>query len=135
MDPTSPSHCTLHLSSRRSLHFSTRFPIKAKATRKGINHQDPTLQQYRRQAEVSPYKPPQHPIHLHSPLPQADLLINVPAPLAFLHLEDQRPSLRLKGTAKCSNLKLALNKNTRQRRILHLRNLGSKTAFQHTELH
>lgn len=134
MDPTSPSHCTLHPSSR-SLQFSTRFPVKAKATRKGINHQDPTLQQYRRQAEVSPYKPSQHSVHLHSPLPQADLLISAPAPLAFLHIEDQRPSLRHESTAKCSNLKLALNKNTCQRRILHLRNLGSKTAFQHTKLH
>lgn len=36
MDSTSPSHCTFP--SRRSLQFGSRFPVKAKATHKGINH-------------------------------------------------------------------------------------------------
>lgn len=46
-DPTSPSHCTLHPSSRRSLLFSSRIPVKMKATCKEINHQGTTLQQWR----------------------------------------------------------------------------------------
>lgn len=36
MDSTSPSHCTFP--SRRSLQFGSWFPVKAKATHKGINH-------------------------------------------------------------------------------------------------